>query len=148
MKIVHRAQPSWGIGEILQVLEDGRFLAVRFSGRQGPPCHVSAKDPSVVRFRYGPGEEVVLPDGQPAFVIELQESSISPLYRYAIERADGRREVVSEVELVPRPPRPARWRSSPAAAVARPPASPSAIARCASTSSDAPMRLAPSSEAA
>jgi len=105
MKIVHRAQPSWGVGEILQVFEDGRFLVVRFAGRQGPPCHISAKDPAVARFSYGQGEEVCLADGACARVVELLRSELSPLYRYEVQREDGRKDTVSEVEIVPLPPR-------------------------------------------
>lgn len=60
MKIVHRAQPSWGIGEVLGVREGGRFLEVRFPGRPGSSFLVSAKDPALARYTYGPGEEVQL----------------------------------------------------------------------------------------
>jgi len=103
MKIVHRAQPSWGVGEILEVVEGGRFLLVRFSGRNGPPCQVSAKDPAVVRFCYACGDEVALLDGEAARVVE-RTNTVSPLYRYCVERSDGRQETISEVEIVPKAP--------------------------------------------
>ncbi len=105
MKIVHRAQPSWGVGEILQVHEDGRFLEVRFAGRQGAPFLVSAKDPAVIRFHYSVGDEVSLADGRRARVIEVRESQGSPFYRYLLGFSDGSDEALSEVELVPRPPK-------------------------------------------
>lgn len=105
MKIVHRAQPSWGVGEILQVHEDGRFLEVRFAGRQGPPFYVSAKDPAVVRFHYAVGDEVHLADGRKARVLEVRESKASPFYRYLLGFADGTDAGLSEVEIVPKPPR-------------------------------------------
>ncbi len=104
MKIVHRAQPSWGVGEILQILEEGRLLLVRFAGRQGEPCQVSCKDPAVVRFRYDAGDEIYLADGEPARVVELAANPLSPLFQYSVERKNGRAETISEVEIVPRAP--------------------------------------------
>lgn len=102
-KIVHRAQPSWGVGEILQVHENGRFLEVRFAGRQGPPFLVSAKDPAIVRFQYSPGDEVVLADNRRAKVLAVRPAE--PFYRYRLAIADGGEEELSEVEIVPTPPR-------------------------------------------
>lgn len=106
MKIVHRAQPSWGVGEILQVHENGRFLEVRFAGRQGGACLVSAKDPALARFSYSVGDEVALVEGGSARVREvLRPAAGSPFVRYRIGRADGTEVECSEVEIVPRPPR-------------------------------------------
>jgi len=105
-KIVHRAQPSWGVGEILQVHENGRFLEVRFAGRPGGSFLVSAKDPAVVRYHYEPGDEVTLADGRKARVREVREPTDgSPFYRYLLAFPDGSDEALSEVEVVPRPPR-------------------------------------------
>ena len=106
MKIVHRAQPSWGVGEILQVHEDGRFLEARFAGRPGGAFLVSAKDPAVVRFHYAAGDEVALADGRKGRVRAVREGQGgSPFHRYEIAFADGSAETISEVEIVPRPPR-------------------------------------------
>ena len=106
MKIVHRAQPSWGVGEILQVHEDGRFFEVRFAGRPGGAFLISAKDPAVVRFHYGIGDEVTLADGRKARVREVREGQGgSPFHRYRLAFGDGAEDVLSEVEVVPRPPR-------------------------------------------
>lgn len=46
MKVVHRAQRTWGVGIILQVADDGRRLAVRFAGRDGITV-VSGRDPAL-----------------------------------------------------------------------------------------------------
>ena len=93
MKIVHRAQPSWGVGEILQVHEDGGFFEVRFAGRQGGAFLISAKDPAVVRYHYAAGDEVTLVDGRKARVREVANPAAgSPFYRYLLvpERTDPR----------------------------------------------------------
>ncbi len=105
MKIVHRAQPSWGVGEILQVHEDGRFLEVRFAGRQGGAFLISAKDPAVIRFHYSVGDEVTLADGRRARVRAVREGQGgSPYHRYELAIGDTE-ETLSEVEIVPKPPR-------------------------------------------
>lgn len=101
MKIVHRAQPSWGIGEVLGVREGGRFLEVRFPGRPGSSFLVSAKDPALARYTYGPGEEVQLLDGSRAHVVRVIEGGPDTLYRYEI---DGAKKEISELEIVPVPP--------------------------------------------
>ena len=43
MKVVHRAQRSWGVGVVIQVADEGRRLAVRFAGRDGVTV-VSGRD--------------------------------------------------------------------------------------------------------
>ena len=46
-KLVHRAQPAWGVGIVLEVGEDARRLAVRFTGREGVTV-VSGRDKALV----------------------------------------------------------------------------------------------------
>ena len=101
MKLVHRAQPSWGVGEVLRVREGGRFLEVRFTGRQGPPFLVSAKDPALSRYAFQPGETVGLLDGSKAKVVRFLGEGEAALYRYEVE---GRSAPLTELELVPLPP--------------------------------------------
>lgn len=101
MKLVHRAQPSWGVGEVLRVREGGRFLEVRFAGRQGPPFLVSAKDPALLRYTYQPGETVGLLDGSKARIARCLGAGEASLLRYAIE---GREGAVTELEIVPLAP--------------------------------------------
>jgi ATP-dependent helicase HepA len=47
MKVVHRAQQSWGVGVVVQVAEEGRRVAIRFAGRDGVTV-VSGRDPALV----------------------------------------------------------------------------------------------------
>jgi ATP-dependent helicase HepA len=46
-KLVHRAQPAWGVGIVLEVGEDARRIAVRFAGREGVTV-VSGRDRALV----------------------------------------------------------------------------------------------------
>ncbi|HET8733899.1 MAG TPA: SNF2-related protein, partial [Anaeromyxobacteraceae bacterium] len=46
-KLVHRAQPAWGVGIVLEVGEDARRIAVRFAGRPGVTV-VSGRDKALV----------------------------------------------------------------------------------------------------
>ena len=45
-KLVHRAQRGWGVGVVVQVADEGRRLAVRFSGRPGITV-VAGRDPAL-----------------------------------------------------------------------------------------------------
>src|SRR5512136_1515901 len=47
-KLVHRAQPAWGVGIVVEVGEDARRLAVRFTGRDGVTV-VSGRDRALAR---------------------------------------------------------------------------------------------------
>lgn len=101
MKIIHLAQPSWGIGEVLRVREGGRFLEVSFAGRQGPPFLVSAKDPALQRYTYQPGESFSLLDGSKARVVRALGRGEDSLTRYEIEGGKG---PITELEIIPLPP--------------------------------------------
>jgi len=46
MKVVHRAQRAWGVGVVVQVADEGRRVAVRFTGREGITV-VSGRDPAL-----------------------------------------------------------------------------------------------------
>jgi ATP-dependent helicase HepA len=46
MKLVHRAQKSWGVGVVVETADEGRRLAVRFAGRPGVTV-VSGRDPAL-----------------------------------------------------------------------------------------------------
>jgi ATP-dependent helicase HepA len=47
MKVVHRAQQSWGVGVVVQVADEGRRVAIRFAGREGITV-VSGRDAALV----------------------------------------------------------------------------------------------------
>lgn len=46
MKVIHRAQRTWGVGVVVQVADEGRRVAVRFAGREGITV-VSGRDPAL-----------------------------------------------------------------------------------------------------
>ena len=46
MKVVHRAQRTWGVGIVLEVVDEGRRVAVSFAGRDGVTV-VSGRDPAL-----------------------------------------------------------------------------------------------------
>src|SRR5262245_22272194 len=94
--VVHHAQPSWGVGKVLDVLEDPPRLYVRFPGRVEGPTWISSRDPEVERHRFG-AAEAVLVDGEPARVLEFVGERQGKL-RYRIERA-GKPQLVSEERL-------------------------------------------------
>ncbi len=108
MKIVHRAQPTWGVGEVLGLREQGRFLEVRFSGRGRDPILVSAKDPALARHRFQPGDEVSLALGGSGVVREALPTTGPALFQYQVElqgQVQAELRTCSELELVPKPPK-------------------------------------------
>ncbi len=58
--VLHREQPSWGIGRVVQASQDGLRLVVRFSGRPREELQVATRDPNLVRYRWQPGDQVRL----------------------------------------------------------------------------------------
>jgi ATP-dependent helicase HepA len=91
MKVVHRAQRSWGVGVVVQVAEEGRRLAVRFAGREGLTV-VSGRDPALVevpadtpveRSIGGPLEAIAAGDSGPlsAFVLRTRVVRLEALRR-------------------------------------------------------------------
>jgi ATP-dependent helicase HepA len=94
MKLVHRAQRGWGVGLVVQVLEDGRRLAVRFAGRDGTTV-VSARDPAIQEVpkdtpldRPAGGPFEALGSGQPGSLSAFQLRS-RVLRLEALRRADS-----------------------------------------------------------
>src|SRR5437899_2692473 len=67
MKVLHRAQPGWGVGHVTAVSEDAPRLSAQFPGRG--EVILSSRDPQLVRFRFGPGSPVLLADGTPAGLV-------------------------------------------------------------------------------
>jgi ATP-dependent helicase HepA len=94
MKVVHRAQRSWGVGVIVQVAEEGRRLAVRFGGREGLTV-VSGRDPALVevpadtpleRGAGGPLDALSSGDAGPASAFALRTRVVR---LEALRRADS-----------------------------------------------------------
>src|SRR5512137_1678144 len=78
-KLVHRAQPAWGVGIVLEVGEDARRLAVRFAGREGVTV-VSGRDRALIAV---PDET---PLDQPAggFLDRLASGDAGPASAFAL----------------------------------------------------------------
>jgi ATP-dependent helicase HepA len=85
MKILHRAQPSWGVGHVVSVSEDPPRLLVEFPGRPGGAVTLSSRDGQLARFRFPAGAEALLADGTPARVLRALDGSKDALYRYTVE---------------------------------------------------------------
>ncbi len=79
MKVVHRAQRTWGVGVVLQVAEEGRRLAVRFPGREGVTV-VSGRDPALAEVP--PDTPIELAAGGP--LDRLAVGDTGPLSAFAL----------------------------------------------------------------
>jgi ATP-dependent helicase HepA len=94
-KLVHRAQRGWGVGVVVQVADDGRRLAVRFSGRPGITV-VAGRDPALEEMPPdtpldrpapgGPVEVLAAGEGGPASAFRLR-ARVARLE--ALRRADS-----------------------------------------------------------
>jgi ATP-dependent helicase HepA len=94
MKVVHRAQQSWGVGVVVQVADEGRRVAIRFAGRDGITV-VSGRDPALVevppetpieRAVGGPLERLTTGDPGPAGAFALRTRVVR---LEALRRADS-----------------------------------------------------------
>ena len=94
MKVVHRAQQSWGVGVVVQVAEEGRRVAIRFAGRDGVTV-VSGRDQALVevppetpveRAAGGPLERLSAGDAGPTSAFALRTRVVR---LEALRRADS-----------------------------------------------------------
>jgi ATP-dependent helicase HepA len=94
MKVVHRAQQSWGVGVVVQVADEGRRVAIRFAGRDGVTV-VSGRDPALVevppetpieRAVGGPLERLASGDAGPVSAFALRSRVVR---LEALRRADS-----------------------------------------------------------
>lgn len=101
--LVHRDQPSWGVGRVVGVSADGLRLAVRFSGRPREELQVATRDPALARHRFRPGDEVKTRDGDR--VVKAQVVSVQPgdLDELVVALDDGEH-TVSEAHVAALPP--------------------------------------------
>src|SRR5438874_237980 len=104
MKVLHRAQPGWGVGHVVAVSEDAPRLSAQFPGRG--EVILSSRDPQLVRFRFAAGSDVLLADGTPARVLRALPWPREDLQRYTIEAKGKKPQVRSEADLRAVPPRP------------------------------------------
>jgi ATP-dependent helicase HepA len=103
--VVHRDQPSWGVGRVVALSKDGLRLAVRFSGRPREELQVSARDGAVLRYRFQVGDEVrVRADGDRIVKAVVREVVRGPLDTVVVELDDGTRKDVPEKGVASQPP--------------------------------------------
>src|SRR3954470_10519935 len=105
MKVVHRAQPGWGIGHVIAVSEDPPRLAVEFPGRPGGHVIVSSRDAALVRFRFTAGSTALLADGTQIRVLRPLSGNETELQRYTVEVAGKKPSIRSEADLRAAAPR-------------------------------------------
>src|SRR3954471_19890988 len=105
MKVVHRAQPGWGVGHVVAVSEDPPRLAVDFPGRPGGNVIVSSRDAALARFRFAAGATALLADGTEVRILRPLAGSESELQRYTIEVAGKKPAIRSEADLRAAAPR-------------------------------------------
>jgi ATP-dependent helicase HepA len=108
MKLVHRAQPGWGVGDVVGLADEGRLVRVHFAGLASP-VSLSTRDTGLVRHRFAAGDLVLLRDGRTAIVVQeagiYRYSAARGLYLYELETEEGRSKLV-ESELRAPPPEP------------------------------------------
>ena len=103
MKVLHHAQPGWGVGHVTGVSEDAPRLSAEFPGRG--EVILSSRDPQLVRFRFGPGSPVLLANGTPARVLRPLPGGPGDLHRYTVTAEGKKPQVRSEADLRAVPPR-------------------------------------------
>ena len=99
MKIVHRAQPAWGVGHVIAVSDDPPRLSAQFAGRSAEPVILSSRDPQLLRYRFPPGSVALLGDGSEARVLRGLPGPADELARYTVEAAGKKPSIRSEADL-------------------------------------------------
>src|SRR5712672_427850 len=97
MKVLHHAQPGWGVGHVTAVSEDAPRLWAQFPGRG--EVILSSRDPQLVRYRFSSGNPVLLADGSAVRVLRPLPGPAGDLYRYTVEVAGKKPQVRSEADL-------------------------------------------------
>src|SRR5712691_3605623 len=103
MKVLHHAQPGWGVGHVTAVSEDAPRLSADFPSRG--EVILSSRDPQLVRFRFAPGSPVLLADGTAARVLRPLPGGAGDFHRYTVETEGKKPQVRSEADLRAVPPR-------------------------------------------
>ncbi|MBS2026944.1 MAG: DEAD/DEAH box helicase family protein [Deltaproteobacteria bacterium] len=104
MKLVHRAQPGWGVGAVLGSAEEGRFIKVLFAGRLDGPVVLSTRDPALAAYRFPPGSPVQIGAARaPAVILGEKGKNLDGYVKYEVETAGGSK-VVDEREVFAPPP--------------------------------------------
>src|SRR5258708_10659167 len=99
MKIVHRAQSSWGVGHVVAVSDDPPRLSAQFPGRPGGAVLLSSRDPALARFRFAAEAPALLADGTAVRVLRPLSGPADDLYRYTVEVPGKKPAIRSEADL-------------------------------------------------
>ena len=99
MKIVHRAQSSWGVGHVVAVSDDPPRLSAQFPGRPGGAVLLSSRDPALARFRFAAEAPALLADGTAVRVLRPLSGLAADLYRYTVEVSGKKPAIRSEADL-------------------------------------------------
>ncbi len=105
MKIVHRAQSSWGVGHVIAVSDDPPRISAQFPGRPGGPVMLSSRDSALARFRFGRDSLALLADGTAARVLRALPGPGGDLYRYTVDIPGKKPSIHSEADLRAATPR-------------------------------------------
>src|SRR2546428_8218543 len=102
MKVVHRAQPGWGVGHVTEVSDDPPRLSAQFPGRG--EVMLSSRDPQLVRFRFAAGAPAILADGTPPPVLRPLPGPQGGPYRYTVGAPGKKPGIPTQADLAAAPP--------------------------------------------
>ncbi|HVP66581.1 MAG TPA: SNF2-related protein [Anaeromyxobacteraceae bacterium] len=92
-KLVHRAQPAWGVGLILEVGDEGRRIAVRFAGRDGVTV-VSGRDPALAQVP----DDTPLDRPEGGLLARLASSDVGPASAFVLRTRVARLEAMRRAD--------------------------------------------------
>jgi ATP-dependent helicase HepA len=99
MKVVHRAQSSWGVGHVVAVSEDPPRLSALFPGRPGGAVILSSRDKQVVRWKFPASAQASFADATVVRVLRQLPGPQEELYRYTVEAPGKKPSIRSEADL-------------------------------------------------
>lgn len=105
MKLVHRAQPGWGVGAVIALGEDGLYIRVVFAGRAEGPVVLSTRDAALARYRFPPAAQVRIGVAREPGVVLEERGTRAGFFAYDVETEEGEK-VLDERELFAPPPEP------------------------------------------
>src|SRR5690349_9326033 len=105
MKILHRAQPGWGVGHVTAVSDDPPRLQAEFPGRREGPVMLSTRDGNLSRYKFPPGADAQLADGTNAKVLRQLPGPSHDLFRYTVEAQGKKPSIRAEIDLRATAPR-------------------------------------------
>ena len=105
-KVRYVPQPEWGVGHLLDLLEEGSRAMVLFPGRDEPVI-VSTRGRKLVPVILEPGDRIRIPGAIAATIVEVLEADEGEDFVHYRWRVDDEEEGTNrEDEILPLPPRP------------------------------------------